>query len=361
MIHQMYYDSRHKERYTLSYMQPDRFLHLLFYLYASHLVHFLDLAWGVPSWVCLLLQLSLTVTAMVIIAKKGLIQKVETSAEDFDKYWKKQRTVSLLSLLGLPLFYLSIREDAVFTCCLSMIPYLFGYLCLYWFHSSLGGAYKRLKNSNRIEKLLDADKLAMKLWRDERWVAEEAEAQDRRRRIKEYRALVTSEEYLNRVFGSDRQVFDVTFGQVIVSFEKKMIRFNERDYSFSQIMYYSEQEYLRSRPTGQYESTSEPVQVISSKPNTASVIGRAAIGSQIGGFWGAMAGAMSAPRDYTVTTEHRTSYTPTYETYYKRYLNVKIKKENDIDTERLVVGESSKVFYDITHILKKIIQSNKQS
>ena len=97
MIHQMYYDSRHKERYTLSYMQPDRFLHLLFYLYASHLVHFLDLAWGVPSWVCLLLQLSLTVTAMVIIAKKGLIQKVETSAEDFDKYWKKQRTVSLLS------------------------------------------------------------------------------------------------------------------------------------------------------------------------------------------------------------------------------------------------------------------------
>lgn len=139
---------------------------------------------------------------------------------------------------------------------------------------------------DRIEKLLDADALAIKQRSDERCVAEEAEVQEKRRRIKEHRTLINSEEYLNRVFGTDRQVFDIKFGQVIVSFEKKMIRFYEHYYNFSQILEYYEEEYSGSRPTGQYESTQVPVQVISSKPNTASVIGRAAIGSQIGGFLG---------------------------------------------------------------------------
>lgn len=124
---------------------------------------------------------------------------------------------------------------------------------------------------DRIEKLLDADALAIKQRSDERCVAEEAEVQEKRSRIKEHRALINSEEYLNRVFGTDRQVFDIKFGQVIVS---------------SQILEYYEEEYSGSRPTGQYESTQVPVQVISSKPNTASVIGRAAIGSQIGDFLG---------------------------------------------------------------------------
>lgn len=78
---------------------------------------------------------------------------------------------------------------------------------------------------DRIEKLLDADALAIKQRSDERCVAEEAEVQEKRRRIKEHRTLINSEEYLNRVFGTDRQVFDIKFGQVIVSFEKKMIRF----------------------------------------------------------------------------------------------------------------------------------------
>ena len=77
--------------------------------------------------------------------------------------------------------------------------------------------------------------------------------------------------------------------------------------------------------------------------------------------WVAIAGAMSAPREYTVTTEYSTSFSPTYQAYCKRYFNVKVKQENGIDTERLVVGDSIGVFIDIRQILNQIIESNKQS
>ena len=130
MIHQMYYDSRHKERYTLSYMQPDRFLHLLFYLYASHLVHFLDLAWGVPSWVCLLLQLSLTVTAMVIIAKQGrrLREVVEETADCEPSF-----SIGLTSILSLNKRRCSIHmlfvydSISVWVLMLILVPFVIGW------------------------------------------------------------------------------------------------------------------------------------------------------------------------------------------------------------------------------------------
>lgn len=338
-------DEQNKAFVTLRYCQPISFALILCGLY---LCHALSLIEGLAERTCLLLQILLTI-ALLLLLWKGITKTVEVPVEEFRRYLKKQKRVWKISLLGLPLFYIASRIDGIFACIVLMIAYVVMYVFLLKLFIILNTDHDMLMGRKLLDRPASQQKPKLSY-------AEEV-ALAKRRKMQEHRALINSAQYLDDVFGTERIVFNIKFGCVIVSSEKKMIRLYERDFHFSQIVDYETKKELERGPCTT-EVVSVPVQVVSSTPNTASVIGRAYVGSKIAGTWGAVAGAASASREYTVSTEYRTGIRPTCTILNKYYINVKVK-ESDREIECLNIGNDTNAFYEIKGILDDIIKLNK--